>query len=611
LSRKRSTEPDRLERRLKGDLDNILMKAMRKEPQRRYASVEQFSEDLHRHLANLPVSAHEDSLRYRTDKFVRRNVIPVTAGAIAVLSLLVGLIVTTIAFRQARNDRALAESRFEDVRKLAHTFIFDVHDAIQNLAGSTPARSLIAKTGTEYLDRLASAPMSNSSLKDSLQQELAEGYVKIGDVEGNPIGSNLGDISKALENYRKALTLATAMLKRKPKDVTAIREVARIHEKLGTVLPFAGKGPEALAEIDEAVRLYLATNPDDVQTKVDLSAAYEAQGDTVGGAQSINLGRKDEAAAAYRKGLEILPDLPPNHKLAARVARGRILFNMKLADLSAFSNPSAALEKYKEWYAVASEISRTNPTDYAARSLAAIVLDRVAIEQGYLGDAKGALETYRAGVESAEQALHADPTNGKAQYDLMVGYKNLGDLYYEQLNNMPEALKYFRRAAELLNPLIEADPKNVVNRERLADTMSYIASSELFTGKPVEARRDAKRALEIAKEVADLPNANPDQIYTYAWLAVTTDPADLRDPKGALPYAKRAVELRGSHNSLSLHVLAQAYAGTGDYARAEETELKALAEYAPVKPGDRVPVQQKMMEDYLKVIRAEMKKHAK
>jgi len=171
LSRKRSTEPDRLERGLKGDLDNILLKAMRKEPQRRYSSVEQFSEDLHRHLANLPVSAHEDSFRYRSEKFVRRNFIPVAAGSIAVLSLLAGLIVTTLAFRQARNDRALAESRFEDVRKLAHTFIFDVHDAIQNLSGSTPARSLIVKTGTEYLDRLANAPMSNSASKDSLQQE--------------------------------------------------------------------------------------------------------------------------------------------------------------------------------------------------------------------------------------------------------------------------------------------------------------------------------------------------------------------------------------------------------------------------------------------------------
>src|SRR5580704_14908409 len=166
------------------------------------------------------------------------------------------LIVTTIEFRQARNDRAMAESRFEDVRKLAHTFIFDVHDSIQNLSGSTPARSLIANTGTEYLDRLASTPMSNAALKDSLQQELAEGYVKIGDVEGNPFVSNLGDIAKALENYRKALALGTAMLKRNPKDINAVREMARIHQKLATVLPFVGKGTDALNEANESVRLY-------------------------------------------------------------------------------------------------------------------------------------------------------------------------------------------------------------------------------------------------------------------------------------------------------------------------------------------------------------------
>lgn len=609
LSRKRSTEPDRLERGLKGDLDNILLKAMRKEPQRRYSSVEQFSEDLHRHLANLPVSAHEDSLRYRADKFIRRNIVPVTAGAIAVLSLVAALIVTTIEFRQARNERALAESRFEDVRKLAHTFIFDVHDAIQNLAGSTPARSLIVKTGTEYLDRLATAPMSNSALKDSLEQELAEGYVKIGDVEGNPFVSNLGDITKALENYRKALALATALLQRRPKDIDALRELGRVHEKLGSTLPFVGKGPEALNEANEAVRLYqqvLAARPDDVQAKIDLSRGYEAQGDVVGGAQAINLGRKNEAAVAYRHGLEVLPDVPPDDKLAARITRGRIIFEMKLADLTAYEDPSPALPKFKQIYAEAQELSRANPTDSSARNLAAMLLDKIANAQSLLGDGKGALESYRQGIEPAEEALRADPTNGKAQYNLMVGYKNLGDVYYYQIKDMPEALKCFRRAVELLDALIQSDPKNVVNRLRLADTLSYVASAELYTGKPVEARRDAKRSLEIAKQVADLPDANHDQIYNYAWLAVTMDPADLRDPRAALPYAKRAAELRG--DALSLHVLAQAYAGTGDYVHAEETEVKAVAWYAPVKPGDPVPVQQKMMENFLKEIRAELRK---
>ncbi|HEV1285067.1 MAG TPA: hypothetical protein VNU44_07145, partial [Bryobacteraceae bacterium] len=584
---------------------------MRKEPQRRYASVEQFSEDLHRHLANLPVSAHEDSFRYRTEKFVRRNIVPVAAGAIAVLSLLAGLIVTTIEFRQARNERALAESRFEDVRKLAHTFIFEVHDAIQNLSGSTPARSLIVKTGTEYLDRLAAAPMNNSALKDSLQQELAEGYVKIGDVEGNPFVSNLGDITKALESYRKALSLGAALLQHQPNDIDALRVMARIHQKLGSVLPFVGKGPEAVNEADESVRLYaqvLARNPDDVQSKVDLSGAYEAQGDVVGGAQAINLGRKKEAAVAYRHGLETLPEVPPNHKLAARITRGRIILNMKIADLTAYADPSPALPRFKELYAAALEFSRANPTDASARNLAALLLDKIANGQSLLGDGKGALESYRQGIGPAEEALRADPTNGRAQYNLMVGYKNLGDVYYYQIKDMPEALKCFRRAVELLDALIQSDPKNVVNRARLADTLSYIASAEWFTHKPVEARRDARRSLEIAKEIADLPDANHDQIYNYAWLAVTMDPADLRDPKVALPYAKRAAELRG--DALSLHVLAQAYDGVGDHVHAEEAEMKAVAWYAPLKPGDPVPVQQKMMENFLKEIRAELKKRA-
>jgi tetratricopeptide (TPR) repeat protein len=239
--------------------------------------------------------------------------------------------------------------------------------------------------------------------------------------------------------------------------------------------------------------------------------------------------------------------------------------------------------------------------------MAALLLDKIANAQSLLGDVKGALESYRQGILPAEEALRADPTNGKAQYNLMVGYKNLGDVYYHQVNNMAEALKYYRRAAELLDALIQSDPKNVVNQQRLAETLSYIASSELSSN-PVEARRDARRSLEIAKAVADLPDANHDQIYNYAWLAVTTDPADLRDPKSALPYAKRAVETGGMHDQLSLHVLAQAYTGVGDYAHAEDAEQKALAEYAPVKPGDPVPVQQKMMENFLQEIRADLKK---
>ena len=91
LSEKRGVEPVRLKRALQGDLDAIVMKALKKEPERRYASAGELSVDLDSYLANKPVSAQNDSWRYRGFKFVQRHKVPVGAIAIAVLALVGGL----------------------------------------------------------------------------------------------------------------------------------------------------------------------------------------------------------------------------------------------------------------------------------------------------------------------------------------------------------------------------------------------------------------------------------------------------------------------------------------------------------------------------------------
>jgi eukaryotic-like serine/threonine-protein kinase len=89
LSQARGSTPERLRRRLRGDLDTIVLMALRKEPSRRYASVEQLASDVRRHLEGRPVSARRDSRRYRTGKFLRRNRAAVVAVA-AVLALAAG-----------------------------------------------------------------------------------------------------------------------------------------------------------------------------------------------------------------------------------------------------------------------------------------------------------------------------------------------------------------------------------------------------------------------------------------------------------------------------------------------------------------------------------------
>ena len=84
-----------MRRKLRGDLDNIVLMAMRKEARRRYASVEQFSEDIRRHLEGLPVLARKDTVGYRAGKFVRRNKAGVAAAMLIVLMLIAGIIATT------------------------------------------------------------------------------------------------------------------------------------------------------------------------------------------------------------------------------------------------------------------------------------------------------------------------------------------------------------------------------------------------------------------------------------------------------------------------------------------------------------------------------------
>lgn len=101
--------PDATPRRLRGDLDTVVAKALHKDPERRYGSAEQLAEDLHRHLAGQPVGARGDTLAYRAGKFLGRHRVGVAAALLLVLSLAGGVLATARQARVARAERATAE----------------------------------------------------------------------------------------------------------------------------------------------------------------------------------------------------------------------------------------------------------------------------------------------------------------------------------------------------------------------------------------------------------------------------------------------------------------------------------------------------------------------
>ena len=121
--------------------------ATAREPSRRYASVEQFAGDLRRHLQHQPVAARAATWRYTADRFIRRNRVAVAAAAVAVLGLAIGLGLALWQGYVAQQARAAAERRFGELRTLTNALVFDYHDAIKELPGSTEVRAALLRDG--------------------------------------------------------------------------------------------------------------------------------------------------------------------------------------------------------------------------------------------------------------------------------------------------------------------------------------------------------------------------------------------------------------------------------------------------------------------------------
>jgi len=269
--------PRPLARQLAGDLDTIVLKAIRKEPARRYASVQELSDDILRHLSGRPVLARADTLRYRAGKFVGRHRVGVAAASLVLLSLVGGLVATMRQARIAETNRARAEKRFAEVRKLANWVVFDMHDAVAKLPGSTPARKQLVENALDYLDSLAS-----EATDPVLQAEIALGYERLAQVQGDPAWSNLGDRDPAIASIRKAIALRERVARTTPADSRAVAQLAQSHAKLAHIL----QGQEAKKTLEKMKSILdsIVTRDSDDQAAVlaawilyfDAKAALEA-----------------------------------------------------------------------------------------------------------------------------------------------------------------------------------------------------------------------------------------------------------------------------------------------------------------------------------------------
>jgi eukaryotic-like serine/threonine-protein kinase len=172
VSRTRDGEPEKLRRRLRGDLDNIVLMAMRKEHHRRYASVEQFSEDIRRHLEGLPVIARKDTFGYRAEKFIQRNKAAVAAAAVIAVLLLGAVIITLVQSARVTRERDRAARERDKAERISAFLVdlFKVSDPSEAKGNTVKAREILDKGAAETGRQLEGQPGVQATLLDTMGQ---------------------------------------------------------------------------------------------------------------------------------------------------------------------------------------------------------------------------------------------------------------------------------------------------------------------------------------------------------------------------------------------------------------------------------------------------------
>jgi eukaryotic-like serine/threonine-protein kinase len=491
VSRVRDGRPAKLRRRLVGDLDNIVLMALRKDPARRYASVEQFVEDIRRYLDGHPVAARSDTIFYRTGKFVRRHRIPVAATIVVFASLVTGIFLTTQQARIAEAERARAERRFNDVRKLARELMFTVHDSIQYLPGATPARKLIVENALEYLDSLA----RESTGDVSIQRELAIAYEKVGDVQGRDVRSNLGDTTGALGSYRKSLAIRRALVDANPNDVESLADLAQSYDRLGEILDTTGNLDESLSRARQALDIrkrLVEIAPGNKDAQFNLALSYDGMGNVY-----ADRGELDLALENTRKSLEIFESLPENAQ-DRRYRRQVALEHKKLGGIfEATSKLEAALPEYQSALMVDEELVAENPNDGLTRRGLSISYANVGDVLFKKGDFAAALKRYRQAATIDEGLAAADPKDAWAQKYLVYNYLRLGDAQ-TKTRDPSGALRTYERCLEVAQLRANSDPSNIGGVADLASSYSRLGALYFFLASQPQAAATNRRARLLA-----------------------------------------------------------------------------------------------------------------
>jgi tetratricopeptide (TPR) repeat protein len=481
---------------LGNELDQITQMALRKEPERRYESVAHLSEDVGRFLNNYPVLAKADSRWYRVSKFVRRNRVAMAGAALGVACLVGGLAIASWQAAVAQREAAAAQRRFEQVRKLARTVLFDFDEKIRSLAGATEARELLAKTAVEYMDSLYADALGDAGLR----RELAAAYERIGDVQGQPGRANLGQRKNAIRNYARAAELGEGLAQRGGLDSLALARVyLKLHDVTGSIphlergVATAETAQKELPENEEAIRLVLQ--------------AFRMQG-------NYHNNRSDSVSALkhYRQGLQVAEQWQARHPgESADTLVATLVVSIASAALRG-GDGETALASADRVIAIREKMAAAHPNnaDHQRALFKALLFRADALgnpDVFHLGRTAEAVSAYRMAVGIAERMLQADPNNALARGDVSDAYRALAVTITE--SDPQQALGMLKQSLEDSLVLVRGSKHTLAYLHNAANSHVALARALRRLDRRREAATHLIEAVRLQRSIADARPGQP------------------------------------------------------------------------------------------------------